>query len=91
MQRFEAAFSDEQWQMHLAAAERTVAAYGHAWRMIASEVAKGRRLHELDVQGAILDFFRESGLVADHPPIGTSNATNDENRHGATAPGSRVG
>ena len=74
VQRFEAAFSDEQWQMHLAAADRTVAAYGHAWRLIASEVAHRGSVHELDVQRAILDFFRESGLVTDHPPIVAVNS-----------------
>jgi Xaa-Pro dipeptidase len=74
VQRFEAAFSDEQWQMHLAAADRTVAAYGHAWRLIATEVANRGSVHELEVQRAILDFFRESGLVADHPPIVAVNS-----------------
>jgi Xaa-Pro aminopeptidase len=74
VQRFEAAFSDEQWQMHLAAADRTVAAYGHAWRLIATEVAKRGGVHELNVQRTILDFFRESGLVADHPPIVAVNS-----------------
>jgi Xaa-Pro aminopeptidase len=74
VQRFEAAWSDEQWQMHLAAAEQTVAAYGHAWRLIASEVATRGYVHELEVQRAILDFFGEAGLVTDHPPIVAVNS-----------------
>jgi Xaa-Pro dipeptidase len=74
VQRFEAAWSEQQWEMHLAAADQTVAAYDHAWRLIAREVASGGKIHELDVQRAILDFFRESGLVTDHPPIVAVNA-----------------
>ena len=69
VQRFEAAWSDEQWQMHLAAAEQTTAAYDHAWRLIAGRTKEADSIHELDVQRAILDFFRNSGLVTDHPPI----------------------
>jgi Xaa-Pro dipeptidase len=74
VQRFEAAWSDEQWRMHLAAADRTTAAYDRAWRFIASSISKGDSVHELDVQRAILAFFRESGLVTDHPPIVAVNA-----------------
>jgi Xaa-Pro dipeptidase len=69
VQRFEAAWSDEQWRMHLAAAEKTTAAYDHAWRFIAAKIARHGSVHELDVQRAILGFFRDSGLVTDHPPI----------------------
>src|SRR5487761_1283739 len=69
VQRFEAAWSDEQWQMHLVAAERTTAAYDHAWRLIASTINAAGPIHELQVQRAILDFFHDSGLVTDHPPI----------------------
>lgn len=69
VQSFEAAWSDEQWQMHLAAAEHTTAAYDHAWRLIADKVAADGAVHELMVQRAILDFFKQNGLVTDHPPI----------------------
>lgn len=74
VQRFEATWSDEQWQMHLAAADRTTAAYDHAWRKIAGAVAGGGSIHELEVQRSILDFFRDSGLTTDHPPIVAVNA-----------------
>ncbi|HEX7379455.1 MAG TPA: M24 family metallopeptidase [Pirellulales bacterium] len=69
VQSFEAAWSDEQWRMHLAAAEQTTAAYDCAWRLIAEKVAADGAVHELTVQKAILDFFRQNGLVTDHPPI----------------------
>ncbi|HET6880883.1 MAG TPA: M24 family metallopeptidase [Pirellulales bacterium] len=69
VQSFEAAWSDEQWRMHLAAAEKTTAAYDHAWTLIADRVQSDGSVHELTVQQAILDFFHPSGLVTDHPPI----------------------
>ncbi|MGH7138506.1 MAG: M24 family metallopeptidase [Pirellulales bacterium] len=69
VQTFEAAWSDQQWQMHLAAAEQTTAAYDHAWALIKQKVVAEGSIHELVVQGAILDFFRAAGLVTDHPPI----------------------
>jgi hypothetical protein len=36
-------------------------------------------------------YGRPRALLIADLPIGTSNASNDANRHGATAPGSRVG
>jgi Xaa-Pro dipeptidase len=69
VQCFEAAWSDEQWRMHLAAEEKTTAAYGHAWTLIADKIKADGSVHELTVQQAILDFFHQSGLVTDHPPI----------------------
>lgn len=69
VQRFEATWSDEQWQMHLAAEKQTTAAYDHAWKLIAKMVAEKGSVHELDAQQAILRFFAENGLVTDHPPI----------------------
>ncbi|MGH8165579.1 MAG: M24 family metallopeptidase, partial [Rhodanobacteraceae bacterium] len=69
VQRFEAAWTDDQWRMHLAATEKTTAAYDIAWRQIAAKTADDGAIHELEVQRAILDFFRASGLTTDHPPI----------------------
>lgn len=69
VQRFEATWSDEQWQMHLAAEKQTTAAYDHAWRIIADAVTKDGSVHELEVQQAVLRYFQQNGLVTDHPPI----------------------
>lgn len=69
VQLFEAAWSDDQWQMHLAAERHTTAAYDHAWRLIAQRVRTDGSVHELGVQHGIVDFFRQHGLVTDHPPI----------------------
>lgn len=69
VQSFEAAWSDDQWRMHLAAAEHTTTAYDRAWSLIAERVRTEGSVHELVVQKAILDHFRAAGLVTDHPPI----------------------
>jgi Xaa-Pro aminopeptidase len=69
IQLFEAAWDDEQWQMHQAAAVHTDSAYGRVWKFIAQGVRAGKALTERMVQEEILKHFREHGLFADHPPI----------------------
>lgn len=69
VQLFEAAWDDEQWQMHQAAAVHTDSAYARAWRFIAAAARDGRPLTERNVQAEILRHFDEHGLFADHAPI----------------------
>ncbi len=69
IQRFEACWDDEQWQMHLEAARHTRSAYDVAFRLIAERVRAGKPARETEVQQAILDHFARHQLVTDHPPI----------------------
>lgn len=69
IQVFEAAWSDEQWKLHLEAAEQTNRAFRHAWNFIADEVRSNGRTHERAVQDLILNHFREQGMATSHPPI----------------------
>jgi Xaa-Pro aminopeptidase len=69
VQMFEATWSDEQWAMHLEAAQHTRSAYDVAWRFIAERVRRNGSVHELEVQKRILDHFAEHKMVCDHPPI----------------------
>jgi Xaa-Pro dipeptidase len=69
VQIFEAAWDDEQWQMHLAAEQHTTAAYDVAWRLIAERCRAAGTVHELEVQQAIVDYFGQNALTTDHPPI----------------------
>ena len=69
IQRFEATLSDRQIELHLEATKHTDAAYGVAWDFIASEVRRRGSTDELAVRDVILDHFRATGLVTDHPPI----------------------
>jgi Xaa-Pro dipeptidase len=74
IQRFEATWDDEQWTMHLAAAEQTNAAFDVAWRLIADRVRTAGSVLETEVQQAILDHFQAHGLVTYSPPIVGANA-----------------
>jgi Xaa-Pro aminopeptidase len=69
VQLFEAAWDDEQWRMHQAAAVHTDSAYARVWRFIASAIRAGNVQTERQVQDEILRHFREHGLFADHAPI----------------------
>lgn len=69
IQMFDAAWSDEAWQMHLEADKHTQSAYEVAWKMMAEGVRKGKPVREVDVQKAIMDHFEKHGLTTYHPPI----------------------
>lgn len=69
IQQFEATWDDDQWKMHLEAAKHTRSAYDVAFAFIAERVRRDGSVHELDVQGRILEHFKSCGLFADHPPI----------------------
>ena len=69
IQIFDAAWSDEVWQMHLEADKHTQSAYDVAWKMMAEGVRKKKPVREVDVQKAIMDHFAKHGLTTYHPPI----------------------
>jgi Xaa-Pro aminopeptidase len=69
IQLFEATWDDEQWAMHLEAAKHTRSAYDAAWKFIGERIKSNGSVHELDVQGRIVQHFKEHGLIMDHPPI----------------------
>ncbi len=69
IQRFEACWDDEQWEMHLEAARHTRAAFDVAFGFIADRVRAGDPARETEVVDVILDHFRRNGVVTDHPPI----------------------
>ena len=69
IQQFEATWDDEQWRMHLAAAEQTDAAFGIAWAFISQQIRERGRTSETAVQQRILEHFAVHGLLTDHPPI----------------------
>jgi Xaa-Pro aminopeptidase len=73
IQRFEAVWDDEQWQMHLEAARHTNSAFDLAWRLIAERVRSRGSIRETEVQAAIMEHFRASGLTTYHPPIVGAN------------------
>lgn len=85
IQQFEATWDDEQWQMHLKAAEHTRSAYDRAFGFIARQVRAGSEVRESHVQQVILDHFQQHGLFTDHPPI-VAVGPHSADPHYATTP-----
>jgi Xaa-Pro dipeptidase len=69
VQRFEAVWTDEMFATHVAAAERLYRIKDRAFELIRQRTASGASLTEIEVQEAMVDWFRQEGLVADSPPI----------------------
>jgi Xaa-Pro aminopeptidase len=69
IQRFEATWDDEQWQLHLEAARHTRSAFDRAFKLIAERVRTKGSVRESEVQQTILDHFKEHRLTTYHPPI----------------------
>eukprot|EP00913_Durusdinium_trenchii_P035266 g32996.t1 len=74
IQRFEAVWTDEQWDLHQQVAQHTNSAFTHAWNFIADEIRNNGETNELSVQKVILDHFTEQGMTTYHPPIVAVNA-----------------
>src|SRR5438132_5223027 len=68
VQMFEACWDDDQWAMHLEAAQHTRSAYDVAFEFIADRVRKQGSVQETEVQQSILDHFQKYRLVVGHPP-----------------------
>jgi Xaa-Pro aminopeptidase len=69
IQQFEATWDDEQWALHLEAAERTDAAYGVAWAFIADQIRTHGYTVETAVQARILQHFADTGMTTYSPPV----------------------
>ncbi len=69
IQLFEAVWDDDQWRLHREAEKVTTSAYDMAWSLIAEKTRNGGKTSECEVQGAILDHFRQHGCTTDHGPI----------------------
>jgi Xaa-Pro aminopeptidase len=85
IQLFEACWTDEQWQMHLDAAEHTRSAFDVAFDFIANEIRAKGQVMETAVQQRIMEHFRKHNLVTDHPPI-VGVGRHSGNPHYAPAP-----
>ena len=67
-QRFEAVWTDAALATHVAAAERLYRIKDRAFDLIRQRMAAGAPLTEIEVQDAMVEWFREEGLIADTPP-----------------------
>jgi len=67
-QRFEAIWSDEALATHLTAAEALYRIKDRAFDLIRQRMASGAAVTEIEVQNAMVGWFRDEGIVADTPP-----------------------
>jgi Xaa-Pro dipeptidase len=69
IQRFEAVWTDEAYQTHVAASERLYRIKDRTFDLIRERLGRGGALTEFDVQQAMLGWFDAEGLQTDSPPI----------------------
>jgi Xaa-Pro aminopeptidase len=67
-QRFEAIWTDAALATHLAAAERLYRIKDRAFAMVRQRMSSRTAVSEIEVQDAMVGWFRDEGLVADTPP-----------------------
>lgn len=69
VQRFEAIWDEAAIATHRAASERLYRIKDRAFEYIGAKLSAGATVTEVEVQHAMVEWFREEGLVTDHPPI----------------------
>ena len=74
VQQFEACWSEEQWQSHLAAGQVVHKSVRAAFATIREAAAAGKQISEYDVQQEMVRVLAAGGLIADEPPCVAVNA-----------------
>ena len=69
VQMFEAAWDDEQWQMHLEAEKVTTSSFDMIWKVIANAVRNAGGVEEIAIQATIMRHFETHNCTTYHPPI----------------------
>jgi Xaa-Pro aminopeptidase len=85
VQQFEASWSEEQWQSHLAAGQVVHRAVRVGFAAIGDAVRAGKVISEYDVQQEMVRLFAANSLIADEPPCVAVNA-NTANPHYSPSP-----
>jgi Xaa-Pro aminopeptidase len=80
VQQFEARWSEEQWQSHLAAGRVVHQALRTAFKAIRDAVGSGKELSEFDVQQKMMRVFDENNVTTDEAPCVAVNV-NSANPH----------
>jgi Xaa-Pro aminopeptidase len=68
VQRFEAVWTDAIFATHVAAADRLYRVKDRAFDMIRQRMRAGAAVSEIEVQEAMVEWFREEGLTSGSPP-----------------------
>ena len=89
VQQFEAAWDQPAIATHRAASERLYRIKDRAFGYVSTKLTANEFPTEYDVQQRMVEWFREEGLVTDHPPIVATEA-NSGNPHYAPAAGAAL-
>jgi Xaa-Pro aminopeptidase len=68
VQRFEAVWTNDVFATHVAAAERLYRIKDRAFELIRARMGNGVPVNEFEVQEAMVEWFRQEGLVSSDPP-----------------------
>ena len=85
VQQFEAIWDEEAMAAHRAASERLYRIKDRAFAYVSAKLKAGESPTEYGVQQQMVAWFREEGLVTDHPPI-VAAQENSGNPHYAPTP-----
>ncbi len=85
VQLFEARWNEDQYRSHKQAGVLVDEVRRAAFEKVASALAGGARVTEMEIKGFILDSFKTKGLFTDHGPIVAVNS-NASNPHYEPAP-----
>ncbi|HWF38710.1 MAG TPA: M24 family metallopeptidase [Candidatus Acidoferrales bacterium] len=89
VQKFEASWSPEQLESHLAAGRIVDRIRQGAFEQAAISVADGKPISEYELQQWMLDRFRANGLITAEPPIAAVQPNNGNPHYEPQAQGSR--
>jgi len=89
IQLFEAVWSDQQWEQHLAAGKLCDEAFDVAWKCIAEGIRSNGAVEESTVCDAIMQHFTAHKLTTYHPPI-VAVGPNSADGHYETGTGSNT-
>ena len=89
VQRFEAVWTDEVYKTHVAASERLYRVKDRAFELVRERMRSGTPVHELELQGEMLGWFKEEGLVSDDMPNVSAQENAGNPHYSVTADNSR--
>lgn len=90
VQQFEAAWGEAAIATHRAASERLYRIKDRTFQFVGARLAAGENLGEYEVQQAMVQWFRDEGLIADAPPIVAAQEDAGNPHYAPTATQSRA-
>lgn len=90
VQRFEAIWSDEAYQTHVAASERLYRIKDRAFDVVRERTRNGAALNEYELQQMMVAWFREEGLVSGDAPNVSAQENAGDPHYSASRESSRA-